>query len=112
MQKKYVEAKGKDFGTVTGGTMCSGPFKLDAWQTGKGVKMVPNPELLGLLAPQAEADEPHAHRRARRRDAHRGRQDRRDRTAATHRALAPSTQLSNDPSVKVYQGAPFLAPPR
>lgn len=44
VQKKYVEAKGKAFGTVSGGTMCSGPFKLDSWKTGQGVKMVPNPD--------------------------------------------------------------------
>ncbi len=44
MQKKYVESKGKAFGTVSGDTMCSGPFKLDSWKTGQGVKMVPNPD--------------------------------------------------------------------
>jgi peptide/nickel transport system substrate-binding protein len=44
VQKKYVEAKGKAFGTVSGGTMCSGPFKLDSWKTGQGVKLVPNPD--------------------------------------------------------------------
>ncbi len=44
VQKKYVESKGKAFGTVSGGTMCSGPYKLDSWKTGQGVKMVPNPD--------------------------------------------------------------------
>ena len=44
MEKKYVESKGKAFGTVSGGTMCSGPYKLDSWKTGQGVKMVPNPD--------------------------------------------------------------------
>ena len=43
VQKKYVEAKGKAFGTVSGGTMCSGPFMLKSWKTGQGVTMVPNP---------------------------------------------------------------------
>ena len=44
VEKKYVESKGKAFGTVSGGTMCSGPYKLDSWKTGQGVKMVPNPD--------------------------------------------------------------------
>lgn len=43
VEKKYVEAKGNKFGTPAGGTMCSGPFKLASWQTGQGVKVVPNP---------------------------------------------------------------------
>ncbi len=51
VQKKYVEAKGKAFGTVTGGTMCSGPFKLDSWKTGQGVKMVPNPDYWDTCLP-------------------------------------------------------------
>src|SRR4029077_17462711 len=44
VEKKYVESKGKAFGTVSGGTMCSGPYQLDSWKTGQGVKMVPNPD--------------------------------------------------------------------
>src|SRR5205823_13414290 len=28
VEQKYAAAKGKDFGTVSGGVMCSGPFKL------------------------------------------------------------------------------------
>ena len=64
MQKKYAEAKGKDFGTVSGGTMCSGPFKLDSWKTGQGIKVVPNPDYWDTQPAQAEDEEPHAHRRA------------------------------------------------
>ncbi len=44
VQKAYAESKGKAFGTVNGGIMCSGPFKLDSWKTGQGVKVVPNPD--------------------------------------------------------------------
>jgi peptide/nickel transport system substrate-binding protein len=44
VQKAYAESKGKSFGTVSGGTMCSGPYKLESWKTGQGVKMVPNPD--------------------------------------------------------------------
>ncbi len=42
VEKAYTESKGKAFGTVTGGIMCSGPYQLDSWKTGQGVKMVPN----------------------------------------------------------------------
>ena len=37
---------------VTGGVMCSGPFKLDTWETGKGVKMVPNPDYWDTTLPK------------------------------------------------------------
>ena len=52
VQKAFVESKGKDFGTVTAGTMCSGPFKLDTWETGKGVKMVPNADYWDASLPK------------------------------------------------------------
>ena len=42
VEKAFVEAAGKKFGTVDGGTMCSGPFKLDSWKTGQGVTIVKN----------------------------------------------------------------------
>jgi len=41
-QQKFAEAKGKDFGTVNAGTMCTGPFKFDSWKTGQGVTVVKN----------------------------------------------------------------------
>jgi peptide/nickel transport system substrate-binding protein len=34
LEKAYVESKGKKFGTPSGGTMCTGPFKLAAWKPG------------------------------------------------------------------------------
>jgi peptide/nickel transport system substrate-binding protein len=43
VEKAYADQKGDQFGTVTGGTMCSGPFKPSSWKTGQGLSMVPNP---------------------------------------------------------------------
>ena len=37
LQKAYVEAKGKAFGTPAGGTMCTGPFKLGSWKPGNAL---------------------------------------------------------------------------
>ena len=42
VEKKYVEAKGKDFGTPTGGTMCTGSYKLQSWQPGNVLSVVRN----------------------------------------------------------------------
>ena len=42
LSRAYVESKGEKFGTVDGGTMCTGPFKLDSWKTGEGVTVVKN----------------------------------------------------------------------
>jgi peptide/nickel transport system substrate-binding protein len=42
VSKAYATAKGDKFGTVDGGTMCTGPFKLDSWKTGQGVTVVRN----------------------------------------------------------------------
>ncbi|WP_028066653.1 ABC transporter substrate-binding protein [Solirubrobacter soli] len=39
-EKSYAEAKGKSFGTPAGGTMCSGPFKVDAWKPGSSLSVV------------------------------------------------------------------------
>ncbi|MGI9187881.1 MAG: ABC transporter substrate-binding protein [Gaiellales bacterium] len=41
-EKAFAEKAGADFGTVKGGTMCTGAYKLDTWKTGEGVKAVPN----------------------------------------------------------------------
>jgi peptide/nickel transport system substrate-binding protein len=54
VQKKYAEAQGAKFGTVDGGTMCTGPFKLDSWKTGEGVTVVKNDAYWDTsLVPQA-----------------------------------------------------------
>ena len=42
LEKAFVEAAGEKFGTVDGGTMCTGPYKLDSWKTGEGVTIVKN----------------------------------------------------------------------
>ena len=42
VEKAFVEAAGEKFGTVDGGTMCTGPFKLDSWKTGEGVTVARN----------------------------------------------------------------------
>ena len=43
-EKAFVEKAGKDFGNATGGVMCSGPFKLDAWNAGKNILLSANPD--------------------------------------------------------------------
>ena len=89
VQKKYVEAKGKAFGTVSGGTMCSGPFKLDSWKTGQGVKIGPQPGLLGHLPAHSQGHERDRDRDAGRCDADRRPQQRRDRRLVRHRDQHP-----------------------
>ncbi len=42
IEKKYAESKGKDFGTPTGGTMCTGSYKLQSWQPGNVLAVVRN----------------------------------------------------------------------
>ncbi len=42
LEKAFVDSAGEKFGTVDGGTMCSGPYKLDSWKTGEGVTVVKN----------------------------------------------------------------------
>jgi peptide/nickel transport system substrate-binding protein len=42
LEKAYVEAKGKKFGTPSGGTMCTGAFKLKSWRPGDNLTAVRN----------------------------------------------------------------------
>jgi peptide/nickel transport system substrate-binding protein len=107
VEQKYAEAKGKDFGTVSGGVMCSGPFKLESWQTGKGVKMVPNPDYWDTSLPKPKLTSLTLI----------GVPDDATFTAGIKTgaidggyaiALTTLGQLESDPSVNVYQGAPFL----
>jgi len=106
VEQKFAQAKGKNFGTVTGGVMCSGPFKLDSWQTGKGVRMVPNPNYWDTSLPKPKLTSLTLI----------GVPDDATLTAGLRTgaidgtyAIALSTlgQLETDPNVKVYQGAPF-----
>jgi peptide/nickel transport system substrate-binding protein len=54
-EKAYAEKQGKNFGTVNGGTMCTGPFKLDSWKTGQGITVVKNDAYWDdSLAPQVK----------------------------------------------------------
>jgi peptide/nickel transport system substrate-binding protein len=55
LEKAYVEAKGKAFGTPSGGTMCTGPFKLDAWKPGTSLTAVKNDAWWGSPKPQAKS---------------------------------------------------------
>jgi peptide/nickel transport system substrate-binding protein len=42
VSRRYVEQKGKAFGTPAGGTMCTGPFELESWKTGDVLSVVRN----------------------------------------------------------------------
>lgn len=42
VQKKYAEAKGADYGTPSGGVMCTGAYELDSWSPATGVVAVPS----------------------------------------------------------------------
>jgi peptide/nickel transport system substrate-binding protein len=42
VEKAFVEAAGKDFGSPSGGTMCTGPYKLQSWKTGDVLSVVRN----------------------------------------------------------------------
>ena len=106
VQKSYVEAKGKAFGTVTGGTMCSGPYKLSSWKTGQGVKMVPNPSYWDTSLPKPQVKSVTVI----------GAPDDATITAGLRSGSIDGTygiglstlgQLEKDPSVSVYQGAPY-----
>ena len=42
VEKAFTEAAGADFGSPSGGIMCSGSYKLETWKTGEGVQVVAN----------------------------------------------------------------------
>ncbi|WP_176968620.1 ABC transporter substrate-binding protein [Amycolatopsis xylanica] len=44
VQERYARAKGRDFGTAAGGTMCSGPYKLAGWEPGAAVRVAARPD--------------------------------------------------------------------
>jgi len=106
VEKSYAEAKGKAFGTVTGRTMCSGPYKLDSWKTGQGVKMVPNPDYWDTSIPKPQLKSLTVN----------GVPDDATLTAGLTSGsidgdygtgISTLGQLEKNPSVKVYQGAPY-----
>ncbi len=105
-EKAYAVAKGKDFGTVTGGIMCSGPFKLDSWKTGQGVTVVPNADYWDSSLPKPKFNKLTII----------GVPDDATFTAGVktgeisggwYNPLSTLGQLQSDPNVHVYQGAPF-----
>jgi peptide/nickel transport system substrate-binding protein len=56
LEKAYVEAEGKAFGTPSGGTMCTGPFKLKSWRPGSDLTAVRNDAYWDTsLRPMAES---------------------------------------------------------
>ncbi|BCY12798.1 ABC transporter substrate-binding protein [Actinoplanes sp. L3-i22] len=42
IQEKYAVKTGQAFGTATGGLMCTGPFRLDTWQSGQKITLKRN----------------------------------------------------------------------
>ncbi|MBM0125328.1 ABC transporter substrate-binding protein [Pimelobacter simplex] len=52
VQRKYVEAKGADYGTPSGGVMCSGAYEFDSWSPASGVVAVPNEDYWGEADPR------------------------------------------------------------
>jgi peptide/nickel transport system substrate-binding protein len=42
VEQAYTEAAGADFGSASGGIMCSGSYKLGTWKTGEGVQVLSN----------------------------------------------------------------------
>ncbi|HEY7076934.1 MAG TPA: ABC transporter substrate-binding protein [Solirubrobacteraceae bacterium] len=42
VEKAYAQAKGRRFGTPSGGTMCTGPFKVESWKAGAQLSVVRN----------------------------------------------------------------------
>jgi peptide/nickel transport system substrate-binding protein len=56
LEKAYVESEGKAFGTPSGGTMCTGPFKLKSWRPGSDLTAVRNDAYWDTaLRPMAES---------------------------------------------------------
>jgi peptide/nickel transport system substrate-binding protein len=41
-EKAYLQAKGKSYGTPSGGLMCTGPFKMGKWTPGTGITIMRN----------------------------------------------------------------------
>src|SRR5262249_10538456 len=53
-EEAYIKAKGTDYGTPSGGVMCTGPFKFGQWQSGTSLKLDRNDAYWDkTLAPKA-----------------------------------------------------------
>ncbi|MFE3292739.1 ABC transporter substrate-binding protein [Rhodococcus sp. NPDC059234] len=44
IQEKYARDRGRDYGTPSGGAMCTGPYKLAEWTAGDRLKVTANPD--------------------------------------------------------------------
>ena len=106
-EKAQAEKAGKDFGTVQGGIMCSGPFSLDSWKTGQGVVVVPNPTYWDSSLPKPKFTKmtiigvpDDAALTA-------GLQTGAISGAYLANPLSTLAQLRTNPNVQVFQGAPF-----
>jgi peptide/nickel transport system substrate-binding protein len=107
VEKAFAEKAGKDFGTVQGLTMCSGPFKIDSWKTGQGITIVPNPTYWDASLPKPKFTKMTLV----------GVTDDAALTAGLQTGAISGTYLANplatlgklrtNPDVQVFQGAPF-----
>ncbi len=107
VEKAFAEKAGKNFGTVQGLTMCSGPFKLDSWKTGQGISIVPNPTYWDSTLPKPKFTKMTLI----------GVTDDAALTAGLQTGAISGTYLANplatlgtlrtNPDVQVFQGAPF-----
>jgi len=107
VEKAFAEKAGKNFGTVQGLTMCSGPFKLDSWKTGQGISIVPNPTYWDSTLPKPKFTKMTLI----------GVTDDAALTAGLQTGAISGTYLANplatlgtlrtNPDVEVFQGAPF-----
>ena len=107
VEKAFAEKAGKDFGTVQGLTMCSGPFKFDSWTTGQGLSVVPNPTYWDSTLPKPKFTKM----------TFIGVPDDATLTAGLQTGaisgvylanpLATLEKLRTNPDVQVFQGAPF-----
>ncbi|QSE78030.1 ABC transporter substrate-binding protein [Rhodococcus koreensis] len=44
VQERFARARGRDYGTPGGGAMCTGPYQLAEWTSGKTLKVEANPD--------------------------------------------------------------------
>lgn len=51
VEKSYAQKAGKNYGTPTGGIMCTGAYKFKSWNPGSGVVAVANPNYWGGKTP-------------------------------------------------------------
>ncbi|MEV6987061.1 ABC transporter substrate-binding protein [Sphaerisporangium sp. NPDC051017] len=46
-EKRFTERAGKEYGSATGGIMCTGPYKVGAWRSGQDITVVANDRYWG-----------------------------------------------------------------